>query len=120
MNCVNLIGRQVRDSQVHTTPNGKKVLEGAIAVSKNVNEAVFINYTAYDKTADIIGGYVRKGDLLAIEGRIDVNNYQSKDGKNVQKFYVIVDKVTLCGARSEAVKREENLNKAADDFFGDM
>ena len=68
--------------------------------------------------------YVKKGDLLGIEGRIQTRNYE-KDGKRVYVTEVIVDSIDFLQSRKDESKQEttetENTKqKLSDDVFSEF
>lgn len=107
MNQCVLIGRLVRDSEMRTTTSGKNVTNFTIAVNRNYKnekgeyDADFINCIAYNKTAEIINKYTKKGSQIAIEGRIQTRSYEANTKRYVTE--VLVNSVTLLN------KKEDNL-----------
>ena len=88
MNKVIFIGRTTKDIESKVTPSGTSVAEFSIAVkrpfkSNSEQESDFFNCVAYGKTAETIGRYVNKGDLIGIEGRVQTENYTNKEGKKI-------------------------------------
>ena len=87
MNKVFLSGRLTRDPETRYTPNGKAMTRMGIAVnrrSKNQEtgqyDVDFFNLTAWEKTAEFCGRYLKKGSKVIIEGRIQTYNYTGQDG----------------------------------------
>lgn len=88
MNRVFLIGRITKDLELKATPQGKSVCQFTLAVNrkhKNENgetEADFINCIVWDKQAENLVRYQKKGNQIAIEGtirtRVYVNDKQEK------------------------------------------
>lgn len=99
MNKVLLIARNVKEIELKATKTGTSVTAFTVAVNrdfKNANgetEADFINCVAYGKTAELLSKYVKKGDRLAVEGRIQVRNYDNQEGKKVYVTEVIVQNI---------------------------
>ena len=107
MNKVILIGRLTRDPELKTTPNGVATTTFSVAVDRNfVNqqtgqrEADFINCVAWRKQAENISRYCFKGTQVAVEGRIQVRNYDAQDGTKRYVTEVICDNVTFLGSRN--------------------
>ena len=87
MNKVFLSGNLTRDPEVKYTPTGKAMARMGIAVQRRFKnqetgqtEVDFFNLTAWDKTAEFSGRYLRKGSRVFIEGRIQTYNYTGQDG----------------------------------------
>ena len=95
VNQVVLIGRCVKDPELKKTQNNKSVVSFTIAVNQKYNrdKTDFINCVAWEKTADYLGNYVKKGNLIAVEGRISTRNYDGSDGKKVYITEVVCDSV---------------------------
>ena len=93
MNSIQLIGRITRDIELKQTQGGKSYCNFSLAVAREFNkeEADFINCVAWDKRAEAIAEYLRKGRRIAIQGRLNVSNYE-KNGETVWRTDVVVDK----------------------------
>jgi len=104
LNRVILIGRLTKDIEVKKTNSGLSVTSFTVAVNRrtsNGNEADFINCTAWRNTADFLGKYAAKGNLVSVEGRIQTRNYQNNEGRTVYVTEVVCDSVQLLESRSQ-------------------
>lgn len=112
MNKVTLIGRMTAEPQLKLTNNGQKVCRFSLAVNrqfKNADgerKADFINCMAWQQRADLINNYVHKGDLLAVEGRIQVSSYIATDGIKRYMTDVIVEQVEFLSSKKSETKKE--------------
>ena len=85
VNRVVLIGRLTRDpNELRTSPSGVSVTSFTVAVDNRFskqenNKADFIPVVVFNKTAEFICNYARKGALVAVEGRLQQRTYQNKD-----------------------------------------
>ena len=114
MNKAILIGRLTRDPELRTTPTGRNVCQFSIAVNRNFTnangerEADFINCVVWDKQAENLVKYQKKGNQIAVEGRIQTRNYDDKDGKKVSisavKPLTVPSSATLASLRKSASK----------------
>ena len=95
MNKVIMIGRLTKDPEVKKTSSGKSIASFTLAVNQRFNrdKTDFINCVAWEKTAEYLGNYVKKGNLIAVEGRISTRNYDGPDGKKVYITEVVCDSV---------------------------
>lgn len=99
LNRVILIGRLTKDPDLRYTPNGVAVSTFTLAVNRNFKsqdgkqEADFINIVAWKKTAETCANYLKKGRLIAVEGRIQTRNYDNNEGKKVYVTEVVADNV---------------------------
>ena len=57
----------------------------------------FFNVLAWDKTAELIGKFAKKGSRLLIDGRLQTSKYTNKDGVEVQSVEVIVENFEFAG-----------------------
>lgn len=96
MNKVILIGRLTRDIELRATASGTQYAQFDIAVDNgkdqngNKKDADFITCVVWDKKAENLSIYVKKGHRIAIEGKIKVDKYQNDRGENKYKTYVLV------------------------------
>ena len=107
MNRIILIGRNVKEIELKQTASGVSVSEFTIAVNrsfKNANgerESDFFNCIAFSKLAETISRYVKKGDQVGVEGRLQTRNYTNKDGKKVYVTEIIVENVEFLQSKKE-------------------
>ena len=131
MNKVCLTGRITKNIELKYNQNNVAITSFNLAVTrkfKNQNgeyESDFINCIAYKSTAELLNKYVKKGDLLGIEGRIQTRNYEDKDGKRVYVTEVIVDSIDFLQSRKdeskqETTEKENTKQKLSDDVFSEF
>jgi single-strand DNA-binding protein len=118
LNKVILAGRLVADPEIRYTKNEKAVTHFRLAINwrgKNGNGTDFINCVAWNGLAKICGEYLKKGRLVAIEGRLKIQSYKDKKGQSKQSTEVNVDNMQMLdskfyNAASKAdEKKEEEL-----------
>ncbi len=107
MNKIVLIGRLTKDPEIKTTKSESKVTSFTLAVDNPVKKDAekttsFIPCLAWNTTGEVIAKYMKKGSLLAIEGRLNQRTYTNKDKINVNVFEVICDSVQFCEKKSDA------------------
>lgn len=79
LNNIELIGRVGKDPEIRYTPNNKAVCKFSLATNElGKDKTTWHNITAWEKTADLCEQYVKKGDLLYVQGRIE---YTESNGK---------------------------------------
>lgn len=97
-----LVGRLAADPEVRYTTNEIPVAKFAIAVerpAKNGEKEVdFINIVAWRGLAKICGEYLKKGKLVAIEGRLQVRKYE-KDGENRYFTEIVADNMQMLDSK---------------------
>ena len=105
MNKAILIGRLTRDPELRTTPTGRNVCQFSVAVNRtftNANgerEEDFINCVVWDKQAENLSKYQKKGNQIAVEGRIQTRNYDDKDGKRVYVTEILATNISFLDAK---------------------
>src|SRR6056300_858702 len=98
MNNVDLLGRTTKEIEVKTVGQDLSFASFTIAVARDKKgESDFIRCKAFGRTAETLSKYVSKGDLIAVNGRIQTGSYE-KDGKTVYTTDVIVNKFWFTGA----------------------
>ncbi len=108
MNSVVLIGRLTRDPEVREAREGLAVARFALAIDRPVRsggekQTDFPSIVVFGKQAENCEKYLKKGRLVAIQGRIQTGNYTNKDGVKVYTTDVIADRVQFLewGDRNE-------------------
>ena len=106
INNVILTGRLTNDAELYVSQSGTNTAFFTFAVDYGKDkEASFIPCKAFDGIAQTLIKYTRKGDLIAIVGRLSQRKYTSKDGVNKSVFEVIVNTLELLEP-----KKEESVN----------
>lgn len=100
MNSVIINGRITKDPEVHYTNNTNSAyIQFSIAVRKDFKnkdgqyETIFVDCAAFSATAQYIGNYVHKGDMLIVKGRLGIQAYQDKEGKTRTYTNIEVEQV---------------------------
>jgi single-strand DNA-binding protein len=99
MNKVLLTGRITKDPEIRYTSNGTANLLFTLAVdstqrdANGSRQAFFISCVAWGQQADFMSRYVKKGNMLAITGRIQTRSYQDQAGQTHYVTEVVVEAV---------------------------
>lgn len=99
MNHIVLIGRLTRDPELRYTPNGVAVTNFDLAVDRPTpnqageREADFIRIIAWQKQAELCANYLKKGRLVAVEGRLQIRSYEAQDGQKRRVAEVVANQV---------------------------
>ena len=109
MNKVVLIGRVTKDVEVRKTNSGKSYTRFTLAVNRRGKDAGanFISCVAWEKVADVLGAYVKKGNQIGISGRIETGKYEDRDGKTVFTTDVMVEELDLLESRGSTPAADE-------------
>lgn len=111
LNVVALQGRLARDPELRQTTAGKSVTNFTIACDRGKDQTDWFDVVAWEKSAEFICKYFRKGSMILVEGRLQSRKYQDKNGNNRTAIEVVAGSVNFCG------KKEETEPKAS--AYGD-
>ena len=97
-----LNGRLTKAPELKQTNSGKSVCGFTIAVDRNRDreKTDFIPIVAWGKTAEFVNQWFGKGDLITIVGRIEVRNYDDKNGNKRTATEIIADEVLFGGSKN--------------------
>lgn len=97
INNVVLIGRLTRDVELRYTPNNAAVGAFTLAVNRNFKnaagdrEADFVNCVIWNKQAENLANWTKKGHLIGITGRIQTRSYENQQGQRVYVTEVVAE-----------------------------
>ena len=107
MNKVVLTGRITKDPEIRYTQNGMPNLRFSLAVDRQTRDASgnrtadFISCVAFSQQADFISRFVKKGNILAIEGRIQTGQFQGQDGQTRYTTDVVIERIENLSPREQ-------------------
>lgn len=109
INKVILMGRLTADPELKTANSGTSIVQFTVAVnraySKDEQKTDFIDCTAFNKKAEFLSKYFRKGSSVIVFGNIQVDSFTDKDGNKRKSTRIIVDEVQF--GESKQNKTEE-------------
>ncbi|MBS3991150.1 MAG: single-stranded DNA-binding protein [Erysipelothrix sp.] len=114
-----IIGRFTRDLELRKTQNGKSVLSFTLASSRKYggNEQVdYVSCTVWEKGAEIIAQYMKKGSLIQVEGRNVSRSYDDKDGKKVYVQEVLVESFNFLDSRSSSTQNTSTSSNYSNQY----
>jgi single-strand DNA-binding protein len=96
-----LAGRLVADPIVRYTQTEKAVTHFRLAINRNgkKDNADFINCVAWGGLAKVCGEYLKKGRLVAVEGRLQIRNYESKKGEKKTATEVVIENMQMLDSK---------------------
>ncbi|MGI1661398.1 single-stranded DNA-binding protein [Palleronia sp. KMU-117] len=113
LNRATIIGRLTRDPETKALPSGMPVTNFSVATSstyvkdgEKVEETEFHNIVVFAKQADACATFLRKGTLVAIEGRLQTRSWE-KDGAKHYRTEIIADRVQF-GPKNERSADAQN------------
>lgn len=119
LNSTILLGRICNDLELKSTQSGTEILNFTIACdrkfqSQGEKKTDFIDCIAWKQTAEFISRYFSKGSMIAIEGRLQTDNYTDKNGNKRKSVVVVAESVSFCGGKSESKDSKPDLNVNSD------
>lgn len=107
MNHVSIVGRLTKDATVSAN-NNTTVARFNVAVDRRGkdNEADFISCVAFNKTAEFIEKYFKKGMRIGLIGRIVTGSYTDKDGNKHYTTDVVADQVEFVESKKNDTPSE--------------
>ena len=115
MNNCCFIGRLGRDPEMRYTPAGKAVVSFSLAVNRDGKKDVsdWIDFIAWEKTAEVIAQYCHKGDLLGVTGALQHRSWEDKEGKKHSAHEVRVIRIDFCGGGKKNNSQSQSANFGA-------
>lgn len=98
LNHITLMGRLTKDPELRRTQNNTAVASFTLAVERDVasegkKETDFIECVAWRQTGEFVGRYFTKGRMACVDGRLQIRNWQDKDGNKRKTAEVVADHV---------------------------
>ncbi|MHB0944619.1 single-stranded DNA-binding protein [Paenibacillus sp. ALE1] len=114
LNRVILVGRLTKDPELRYTPNGIATTTFTLAVDRpftsqgGEREADFLPIVTWRQLAETCANYLKKGRLTAVEGRVQVRNYENSEGKRVYVTEIVADNVRFLEGNKNNSQRDPN------------
>lgn len=107
-----LMGRLTADPELRRTQSGTSVTSFTLAVGRTFQrpgeqQTDFIDIVAWGKTAEFVSKWFTKGQLVAVSGRIQVRNWEDKNGQKRRTFEVIADEAHFAEPKREGGQPRE-------------
>jgi len=109
LNKVMIIGHLGRDPEMRYTPSGRPVTTFSVAVSRTWNtvdgerhsETEWFNIVAWGNLAEICKQYLKKGQQVFIEGRLQTRHWEDKEGQKRTSVEVVANEMMMLGDRRD-------------------
>ena len=117
-----LVGRLTRDPELRYTPSNVAVATFSLAVNRNFKnqagdrEADFINCMIWRKPAELLSEWCKKGNLVAITGRIQTRSYENQQGQRVYVTEVVAESFQLLEKRDKTADHSSMENQMPPSF----
>ena len=124
VNKVILIGNATRNAELRHTNSGKAVSNIRLATNRVVNgqeTTQFHTVICWDKLAEITSQYVKKGEPLYVEGRLEYRTFEDGDGVERGTVEIVANDVQFLGRRRGKAESDtsEGSSVSTDDFSPD-
>lgn len=113
---VTIVGNLGKDPELRKTQKGTPVASFTVAVNEKRGDAETVTWfscVAWDKTAEVICDYLKKGDQALFQGRIQTRMYE-KEGREIPVWELVVNQVTFLGKRDDKDKDDRGDRRGGD------
>jgi len=118
VNKVILIGNATRDTELRHTTSGKAVSNIRLATNRTINgeeQTQFHTIVCWDKLAETTGMYLKKGQPIYAEGRLEYRTFEDNEGKERGAVEIVASDVQFLGGRSKAEQPEAPSSAATEE-----
>lgn len=113
LNKVLLIGNLTRDPELRYTPSGTAVTDLRLAINntwtgkdgQKREDTVFVDVTLWSRQAEVASEYLSKGRPVFIEGRLQLDQWEGKDGQKQSRLRVVAQSMQMLGSRGDSSGR---------------
>ena len=118
-NRVILMGNLTRDPEVKFLPSGTAVANFGLAMSERYTDrqsgeqrenVCFVDVEAWDRQAELVGEYFKKGSPIFIEGSLKFDSWEAEDGTKRNRLKVRLQRFQFVGRRDEDETSEGYAN----------
>lgn len=108
LNICALQGRLARDPELRQTTTGKQVATFTMAVDRGRKDANgksvadWIPVIAWERAAEFAYKWLTKGQMVAVDGRLQSRTYTAKDGTNRTVLEVVANNINFCGSKADS------------------
>ena len=110
LNTIILMGRLTRDPELRRTGSGTAVASFSLAVDRDYKdqngekETDFIDCVAWRSTAEFASKYFPKGRMAVVEGRLQIRDWNDKDGNKRRSAEVVVDQMYFADSKPSGAR----------------
>ncbi|MEB2309586.1 MAG: single-stranded DNA-binding protein [Candidatus Brocadiaceae bacterium] len=109
LNKVFLMGNLTRDPELRYTPAGLAVASFGIAINRawtaktgeQKKEVCYVDINIFGRRAEVVGEYFSKGNPIFIEGHLQLNQWETKDGQKRSTLRVVADNFEFIGGSAK-------------------
>ena len=113
MNNISIAGRAGSDPEVRYFENGNIVAKVSVAVRRDRELTDWFRVEVWGKQAEVLGNFVKKGQMVGISGRMVEDKYTGKDGNERSSWILKANGVHLIASREDASAAPQAAPQAA-------
>ena len=122
LNNISLQGRLASDPELKETGTGIKLATFTLAVNRPYQKdkespTDFLDLVAWRTTGEFVARNFRKGDMAVVNGRLQTDTFEDKDGKKRKSYRIVVDEIYFGGKKD---KPTADVMPAAPSVVGGM
>jgi len=105
LNKMTIIGNLGRDPEVRYTPDGLAVTNFSVAVTEKVkgeDKTLWFRVAAFGRLGEVCGEYLSKGKQVYVEGRLQTNEWEDRDGNKRFSLEILANQMQMMGTRADA------------------
>ena len=116
MNKVIILGNLTRDVEIRYTAGGSAIGNFGLATTRKFKsatgeskeEVLFIDATAFGRTAEIANQYLSKGSKVLVEGRIKLEQWTAQDGTKRSKHLIVIENLQFLDSKQDAPQEQKS------------
>ncbi|GAB61405.1 MAG: single-stranded DNA-binding protein [Candidatus Jettenia sp.] len=128
LNKVFLMGNLTRDPELRYTPAGLAVASFGIAINsawtaksgEKKEEVCYVDINIFGRRAEVVGEYFSKGNPIFIEGRLQYNQWETKDGQKRNTLRVVADNFQFIGGLTKRPEEGAGVSSKEGKQSGDV
>jgi single-strand DNA-binding protein len=121
LNKVLLIGNLTRDPDVKMMTNGRPVCNFGLALNRSYkdsegnkkDETTFVDVECFGPRAEAVGRFFTKGRAIFVEGRLKLDQWESKEGEKRSAIRVVLDNFEFVDSRQESQNNQSDVNSTS-------
>lgn len=124
LNHITLMGRLTRDPELRSTTSGTPVASFTLAVDRDFTskdggerQTDFIDVVAWRQTGEFVSKYFQKGSMAAVTGRLQIRDWQDKEGNKRRSAEVVADNVYFGESKRRDGDSRDNFATRSDSGF---
>ena len=123
LNRIILMGRLTRDPELRHTGSGTAVASFSLAVERDFRDKAsgqrvtdFIDVVAWRQTGEFVSKYFTKGRMAVVEGRLQIRDWQDRDGNKRRSAEVVADNVYFGDSRRDGDSQDGGYVPASSSY----